>query len=137
MDGNDAEMLRQILEQAMDQQEQFQEPGILLFETAGAIAPTIGILGAVIGLIHVMENLADPSSLGAGIAVAFVATVYGVGSANLLFLPAASKLKLKLMADRRRKEMILEGLCAIQAGLNPLHIEKRLQLFSEDRNATA
>ncbi|MFQ5513172.1 MAG: flagellar motor protein [Myxococcota bacterium] len=137
VDGNDVEAMRALLNQVIDQQEQFQEPGVLLFETAGAFAPTIGILGAVIGLIQVMENLADPSSLGSGIAVAFVATVYGVGSANLLFLPSASKLRLKIQEERRRREMIVEGLCSIQEGLNPHHIEKRLQIFLEDHGEAA
>jgi chemotaxis protein MotA len=136
-DGNDAETMRSMLEHAIDQEEQSREPGVQLFETAGGYAPTIGILGAVLGLIHVMENLADPAELGSGIAVAFVATVYGVGSANLLFLPFANKLRLKIQEDRRRKEMIVEGLCSVQAGLNPLHIEKRLTIFVQARSADA
>jgi chemotaxis protein MotA len=137
VDGHDTEIMRGILEHTIDQEEQFQEPGVQLCEAAGGYAPTIGILGAVLGLIHVMENLGDPSQLGAGIAVAFVATVYGVGSANLLFLPFANKLKLKIKEDRRRKEMIMEGLCSIQEGLNPLYIERRLSVFLEDRSANA
>ncbi len=98
----------------------------------GGYAPTIGILGAVLGLIQVMQNLSDPAKLGSGIAVAFVSTVYGVGSANLLFLPFANKLKAKIREDTRRKEMILEAICAIQEGLNPRHIEKRLASFLEE-----
>ncbi len=131
VDGTDVATLRGLLENVIDQEEQFQEPGAKLFEAAGGYAPTIGILGAVMGLIHVMQNLSDPSKLGSGIAVAFVATVYGVGSANLIFLPFAHKLKLKIREDIRRKELILEGLCAVQEGLNPHHIEKRLQIFLE------
>ncbi len=131
VDGNDAAALRGLLEQRIDQQEQFQEPGVKLFEAAGGYAPTIGILGAVMGLIHVMQNLTDPAKLGSGIAMAFVATVYGVGFANLLFLPFASKLRMKIREETRRKEMIVEAVCAIQEGLNPHNIEKRLQSFLE------
>lgn len=131
VDGTDVATLRGLLENVIDQEEQFQEPGAKLFEAAGGYAPTIGILGAVMGLIHVMQNLSDPSKLGSGIAVAFVATLYGVGSANLLLLPFANKLKMKMREDTRRKEMILEAVCAIQEGLNPHHIEKRLRSFLE------
>jgi chemotaxis protein MotA len=132
VDGTESAALRQLLEQTIEQEEQFQECGPKMFEAAGGYAPTIGILGAVLGLIHVMENLSDPSKLGAGIAVAFVATVYGVRSANLLFLPFAQKLKFKVRHDARRKEMIVEGVCAIQEGLNPQVIEKRLRAFLDN-----
>jgi chemotaxis protein MotA len=131
VDGTDIATLRALLENVIDQEEQFQEPGAKLWEAAGGYAPTIGILGAVMGLIHVMQNLSDPSKLGSGIAIAFVATVYGVGSANLIFLPFAHKLKMKIREESRRKEMILEAVCAIQEGLNPHHIEKRLRSFLE------
>jgi chemotaxis protein MotA len=98
----------------------------------------VGILGAVLGLIHVMENLADPSKLGGGIAVAFVATVYGVGAANILFLPFANKLKRKLGAERDRKVLIAEGVLSIQEGLNPRVLEERLRAFTGDEaGATA
>jgi len=83
----------------------------------------------VLGLIHVMENLADPEKLGSGIAVAFVATVYGVGTANLVFLPLSQKLKMRIEAETRRKEMIVEGVCAIQEGISPQVIGKRLRTF--------
>lgn len=137
VDGTDVATLRGLLENVIDQEEQFQEPGAKLFEAAGGYAPTIGILGAVMGLIHVMQNLSDPSKLGSGIAIAFVATVYGVGSANLLFLPFANKLKMKIREETRRKEMILEAVCAIQEGLNPHHIEKRLRSFLEAHEVNA
>jgi len=137
VDGTDIATLRALLENVIDQEEEFQQPGARLFEAAGCYAPTIGILGAVMGLIHVMQNLSDPSKLGSGIAVAFVATVYGVGSANLLFLPFASKLKMKIREESRRKEMILEAVCAIQEGLNPHHIEKRLRSFLEEHEVPA
>ncbi|MCE1171852.1 MAG: MotA/TolQ/ExbB proton channel family protein, partial [Azovibrio sp.] len=96
-------------------------------------SPTIGILGAVMGLIHVMENLSDPSKLGAGIAVAFVATIYGVGLANLVFLPVANKLKAYIGRQMVAKEMLLDGLLGIAVGDNPRIIESRLQgyIFQE------
>ena len=98
-----------------------------VWEAAGGYSPTIGILGAVLGLIHVMENLSDPSKLGAGIAVAFVATIYGVGSANLFFLPVANKLKSIVQEDITRREMFIEGLIAIANGENPRIIEAKVR----------
>jgi chemotaxis protein MotA len=104
-----------------------------VFDTAGGIAPTIGILGAVLGLIQVMEHLSDPSKLGAGIAVAFVATIYGVGSANLIFLPMSRKLINKLNYELAFREMILEGVVGIQSGMNPHYLRERLNVFLEER----
>ena len=98
-----------------------------VWQAAGGYAPTIGILGAVLGLIHVMENLSDPSKLGGGIAVAFVATVYGVGSANLFFLPMSSKLKYLIEQEVVMREMLIEGLVSIANGENPRVIESKLQ----------
>ncbi len=126
VDGMESQGLRNGLERRIEAEELQQEPGIRFFEAAGGYAPTIGILGAVIGLIQVMENLADPTRLGSGIAIAFVSTVYGVASANLVFLPLAEKLRARLHADRRRKLLIAEGICAIQEGVNPLLLERRL-----------
>ncbi len=102
-----------------------------VFETAGGFAPTIGILGAVLGLIHVMENLSDPAKLGSGIAVAFVATIYGVGSANLILLPISRKLTNLLNHELSQRAMILEGVVGIQSGLNPHYLEERLKTFIE------
>lgn len=102
-----------------------------VFETAGSFAPTIGIIGAVLGLIHVMENLSDPSRLGSGIAVAFVATIYGVGSANLILLPMAKKLLNKLKYEMSIREMVLEGVVGILAGTNPHYLEEKLRVFVE------
>jgi chemotaxis protein MotA len=93
----------------------------------GGYAPTIGIIGAVMGLIHVMQNLSDPSKLGAGIATAFVATIYGVGLANLLFIPVAAKLKSQIQAYSQAREMMVEGIAAIAEGENPRNIEIKLQ----------
>jgi chemotaxis protein MotA len=98
-----------------------------IWEAAGGYSPTIGILGAVLGLIHVMENLSDPSKLGAGIAVAFVATIYGVGLANLVFLPMSNKLKAHIGRLIVQREMIVDGLIGIANGDNPRVIESRLQ----------
>jgi chemotaxis protein MotA len=98
-----------------------------VWEAAGGYSPTIGILGAVMGLIHVMENLTDPSKLGAGIAVAFVATIYGVGLANLVFLPMANKLKAHIGRLVVQREMIVDGLVGIANGDNPRIIESRLK----------
>ena len=103
-----------------------------VFETAGGFAPTIGILGAVLGLIHVMENLSDPAQLGAGIAVAFVATIYGVGSANLILLPIARKLTNRLNRELAVRAMVLEGVVGIQSGLNPHYLEEKLKVFVEE-----
>ena len=102
-----------------------------VFETAGGFAPTIGIIGAVLGLIQVMENLADPSKLGSGIAVAFVATIYGVGIANLLLLPISRKLSNRLNRELAFREMALEGVSAIQEGIHPHYLEARLRAFIE------
>jgi chemotaxis protein MotA len=110
-----------------------------VFDAAGGFAPTIGIIGAVLGLIHVMENLSDPSKLGAGIAVAFVATVYGVGSANLIFIPFANKLKVKHRRTVAAKEMMLEGIIGIMEGVNPKIIEEKLKgyLSVEERHSVS
>jgi chemotaxis protein MotA len=103
-----------------------------VFETAGGFAPTIGILGAVLGLIHVMENLSDPAKLGSGIAVAFVATIYGVGTANLILLPISRKLVNQLSRELAIRAMILEGVVGIQSGLNPHYLEEKLRVFVEE-----
>lgn len=100
-----------------------------VYESMGGYSPTIGIIGAVMGLIHVMGNLADPSMLGSGIAVAFVATIYGVALANLFLLPVAAKLKAVVLEQSRYQEMILEGLLSIAEGENPRSIEMKLEGF--------
>jgi chemotaxis protein MotA len=97
----------------------------------GGYSPTIGIIGAVLGLIHVMGNLADPSKLGPGIATAFVATIYGVGLANLFFLPVAAKLRVQARIESQYREMLIEGVIAIAEGENPRAIELKLNGFVE------
>jgi chemotaxis protein MotA len=133
VDGVDAGVTRTTLEAAIDADFEEHVVGAKVWESAGGFAPTVGILGAVLGLIHVMENLNDPSKLGGGIAVAFVATIYGVGSANLLFLPLATKIKRKLGLEKERKTLIAEGVLSIQEGLNPRVLEEKLRaLTGED-----
>ncbi len=129
VDGVDANVTRSTLESAIDAEFEENAAGAKIWESAGGFAPTVGILGAVLGLIHVMENLNDPSKLGGGIATAFVATVYGVGSANLLFLPFAAKIKRKLGIERERKNLIAEGVLSIQEGINPRVLEEKLRAF--------
>ena len=127
VDGAEPETLRNTLEVEINAFEEHHRQAAKVWESAGGYAPTIGILGAVMGLIHVMENLSDPSKLGGGIAVAFVATIYGVGTANLLFLPIASKLKSVVAAEVVLREMLIEGLVSIANGENPRVIESKLQ----------
>ncbi|GMR08228.1 MAG: flagellar motor protein [Gammaproteobacteria bacterium] len=129
VDGSEPETMRKILEVDLDTMEHFDLQAARVYEGMGGYSPTIGIIGAVMGLIHVMNNLADPSKLGSGIAVAFVATIYGVGLANLVFLPVASKLK-SIIHDRSQyREMMIEGLISIAQGENPRNIETKLKGF--------
>jgi chemotaxis protein MotA len=127
VDGAEPERLREVLEVDVNTYEQELKRSARIWEAAGGYSPTIGILGAVLGLIHVMENLSDPSKLGEGIAVAFVATIYGVGFANLVFLPMSNKLKAHINRMISRREMIIDGLVGIANGDNPRIIESRLQ----------
>lgn len=129
VDGSEPKLTREILEIEITYDEEYKMSSAKVFESAGGYAPTIGILGAVLGLIHVMENLSDPAKLGAGIAVAFVATVYGVGTANLLWLPLAGKMKLKIREEVIYKEMIIEGLISLSEGENPRRVEEKLAGF--------
>lgn len=127
VDGAEPEKLREAMEVDMYAYDEHYRMAAKVWESAGGYAPTIGILGAVMGLIHVMENLSDPSKLGGGIAVAFVATIYGVGSANLFFLPIANKLKAIIGKEMVKREMVVEGLVAIANGENPRLIETKLR----------
>jgi chemotaxis protein MotA len=126
VDGAEPDRLREVLEVEIGSYEDQLRQAARIWESAGGYAPTIGILGAVMGLIHVMENLSDPSKLGAGIAVAFVATIYGVGSANLIFLPVAKKLGASIHKLVAMREMYVDGLVGIANGDNPRIIESRL-----------
>lgn len=128
-DGVDPYKMRDILGIEITTFETREKQAARVWEAAGGYAPTIGILGAVLGLIHVMENLSDPSRLGAGIAVAFVATIYGVGLANLVFLPIGGKLKLALNTEIARLDMLADAFCCIASGDNPLSIEERMMAY--------
>lgn len=127
VDGSEPEVIRSILEVELDSNEQLDIQAAKVFEAMGGYSPTIGIIGAVMGLIHVMQNLADPSKLGSGIATAFVATIYGVGLANLFLLPFGSKLKSLALNKSQYREMIIEGIVSIAEGENPRNIEAKLQ----------
>jgi len=131
VDGVASKSLKEMLEQENITYAGEKRRVAKVYETAGGFAPTIGILGAVLGLIHVMENLSDPSKLGAGIAVAFVATIYGVGSANLILLPVAKKLINRLNSELALREMIIEGIIGIQSGINPHYLEEKLRVYME------
>lgn len=129
VDGIDPQKLRETLEADIMAYEDHTKHSIEFYEAAGGYAPTIGIIGAVLGLIHVMGNLSDSSKLGGGIAVAFVATIYGLMVANIICLPISSKLKIRMKEEILRRIMILEGLIAIQNGENPHFIEQKLKAF--------
>jgi chemotaxis protein MotA len=130
VDGTDLQEIRKMLELEIGLEEEHAEAEAKVFECAGGYAPTVGIIGAVMGLIQVMKNLANIDEVGHGIAVAFVATVYGVGLANLFFLPAANKIKGRIHAETQRKEMILEGVAGIVEGLNPKLIRAKLESYT-------
>jgi chemotaxis protein MotA len=130
VDGTDLQELRNMLEIDMGLTEAHGEAEAKVFEAAGGFSPTIGIIGAVLGLIQVMKNLANIDEVGHGIAVSFVATVYGVGVANLLFLPAATKIKARIHLEAQRHEMILEAICGIIEGLNPKLIRVKLEAYA-------
>ncbi len=126
IDGGEPEIIRGILEVDIDTRDRFDNSAARVFESMGGYSPTIGIIGAVLGLIQVMGNLSDPSMLGSGIAVAFVATIYGVGAANLFFLPVSKKLRSIVHGQSQYREMIVEGMTAIAEGENPRNIETKL-----------
>ncbi len=129
VDGSEPAVIRDVLETQLQTRLEADLAAAGIFEAMGGYAPTIGILGAVMGLIHVMSHLAEPSKLGSGIATAFVATIYGVGSANLIFLPLAAKIKSQIIRQGQLKQMLTEGLVAIADGENPRNIELRLQSY--------
>jgi chemotaxis protein MotA len=126
VDGTEPAELRKIMELELENQEEYEEQVPQVFESAGGFAPTIGIIGAVLGLIQVMQHLDKIDEVGRGIAVAFVATIYGVGSANLLYLPMAGKMKLRMREQQGMREMTLEGVASILEGMNPRMLEAKL-----------
>lgn len=129
VDGSEPESIRSVMEVESYVLEQRDVDAAKFYESMGGYAPTIGIIGAVMGLIQVMANLADPSRLGAGIAVAFVATIYGVGLANLLLLPVASKLRTLARSESLFRDLLIEGIISIAEGENPRAIELKLNGF--------
>ena len=129
VDGTEPSAVRQIMKLELDNTAEFEERIPQVFESAGGFAPTVGIIGAVLGLIQVMQHLDNINEVGRGIAIAFVATIYGVGLANLVFLPAAGKLRIRQQEEQMVKEMMLEGVISIQEGMNPRMIEIKLRTF--------
>jgi len=129
VDGTEPEQLRKMMEMDLDNQSEDEEHVPQVFESAGGFSPTIGIIGAVMGLIQVMQHMDKIEEVGRGIAVAFVATIYGVGAANLFFLPAAGKLKIRLRRAQVLREMMLEGVISILEGMNPRMLEIKLLGF--------
>ncbi len=129
VDGTEPEELRSIMELELSNHEEYEEQVPQVFESAGGFAPTIGIIGAVLGLIQVMQHLDKIDEVGRGIAVAFVATIYGVGSANLLYLPISGKMKIRIRQEQIVREMTLEGVISILEGMNPHMLETKLLGF--------
>lgn len=135
VDGTEPAELRNIMELELANRAEHDENIPRVFESAGGFSPTIGIIGAVLGLIQVMQHLDNISEVGRGIAVAFVATIYGVASANLFFLPAAGKLKIRNRAEQLRQEIMIEGTVSILEGMNPRMLEvKLLSFISESKD---
>lgn len=126
VDGTEPQELREIMELELSNEAERSEKLAQVFESAGGFAPTVGIIGAVLGLIQVMQHLQNIDEVGRGIAVAFVATIYGVGSANLLFLPSSGKLKIKSRNEQVLREMTLDGVVSILEGMNPRMLETKL-----------
>jgi chemotaxis protein MotA len=132
VDGTEPAELRKIMSLSMDSRAEGEDRIPAVFESAGGFSPTIGILGAVLGLIQVMQHLDKIEEVGKGIAVAFVATIYGVGTANLFLLPAAGKLRIRVREDHQRREMMLEGVISILEGINPRMLEVKLSGFLDE-----
>jgi chemotaxis protein MotA len=137
IDGSEPQELRTMMELELDNQEAHEERIPQVFESAGGFSPTIGIIGAVLGLIQVMQHLDNITEVGRGIAVAFVATIYGVGAANILFLPWAGKLKIRMQAAQLKRAMMLEGVISILEGLNPRMVNTKLQGFLAEAEGTS
>jgi chemotaxis protein MotA len=129
VDGTEPQELRKIMDLELDNQSERKERLHMVFESAGGFSPTVGIIGAVLGLIQVMQHLDKMDEVGRGIAVAFVATIYGVAAANLVFLPAAGKLRIRLREELVRNEMMIEGVISILEGMNPRMLEIKLGSF--------
>jgi len=137
IDGTEPQEIRKMMELELDNQAEHDDNIPRVFESAGGFSPTIGIIGAVLGLIQVMQHLDDIGEVGRGIAVAFVATIYGVGSANIFFLPVSGKIKMRMRQEQTRREMVLEGVISILEGMNPRMIETKLMGFFSQANKIA
>jgi chemotaxis protein MotA len=133
VDGMPPKMIRDILDQEIATYETKMRRAAKVFESAGGYAPTIGILGAVLGLIQVMSNVAEPSKIGSGISVAFVATIYGVGSANLVLLPISKRIISRMNEDIYMMDLIVEGVLGVESGINPFFLRAKLNAFLEER----
>jgi len=130
-DGIEPELIRGVMESYIENAQMRHKEGAAMFEAAGGFAPTMGIIGTVMGLVHVLGNLSDPGSLGPAIAVAFIATLYGVGSANLIWLPLGSRLKVMDKLEAHQASMVVEGVVLIATGISPRIVEERLQAYLE------
>jgi len=137
IDGTEPQELRKMMELELQNREEQDEKIPAVLESAGGFAPTIGIIGAVLGLIQVMQHLDKMDEVGRGIATAFVATIYGVGVANILFLPSAGKLKIRMREEQVTREMMLEGVVSILEGLNPRMVEIKLNSFLSEASKHA
>jgi chemotaxis protein MotA len=129
VDGSDPALVRDVLEADIESMQARHKHGAAIFEAMGGYSPTMGIIGTVMGLVHVLENLANPDELGHLIAAAFIATLYGVAFANCIFLPMGTKLKVKSQEEAHHKELIVEGVLAVQAGDNPRMVREKLEAF--------
>ena len=136
VDGTEPQELRKMMQLEIDNQAEYEDNIPKVFESAGGFSPTIGIIGAVLGLIQVMQHLDNIDEVGKGIAVAFVATVYGVGAANLFFLPSSGKLRIRIREEQIIREMTLEGVISILEGMNPRMLEAKLVGFLQDNPDT-
>jgi chemotaxis protein MotA len=134
VDGVPPKLIREIMDQEISSYEARMKRAAKVFESAGGYAPTIGILGAVLGLIQVMSNVAEPSKIGAGISVAFVATIYGVGSANLILLPFAKRISSRMSENVFLMELAVEGVLGVESGINPFFLRARLSAFMAEHD---
>lgn len=133
IDGLNSELIKEALDREILAYEDMMKRASKVFESAGGYAPTIGIIGAVLGLIHVLKNVTDPTKIGVGIATAFVATIYGVGSANLLFIPISKRIINKIEEEVILMELMIEGIIGIEAGMNPYYLRAKLEAFIRER----
>ena len=135
VDGTEPELIKDMMENEIYVFEYQKKKAIQIFEAAGGFSPTMGIIGTVMGLIQVLGNTSSPEELTKSVAMAFIATLYGVSFANLVYLPIANKLKLKMAQEKLEKELLMEAILSIQAGENPRILREKLEVFLAERNA--